>query len=43
MKFYIKLCEKSKFLPIFGAQMFNGLGLVDFACFGGVFIRQKFI
>jgi hypothetical protein len=43
MKFYIKLCEKSKFLPIFGAQMFNGFGLVDFACFGGVFIRRKFI
>ena len=41
MKFYIKLREKSKFLPIFSAQMFNGFGLVDFACFGGVFIRQK--
>ena len=42
MKFYKKLREKSKFLPIFGAQMFISFGLGDSACFKGVFIRQNF-
>lgn len=42
MKFYKKLREKSKFLPIFSAQMFIIFGLGDSACFKGVFIRQNF-